>query len=99
MVEAPREGGGLWGPAGAGLDCGARLPRRYVEAAKARLYSDEEAIKGATRGVLVYVYNALLALAHPFMPFITEELWQVGGGHSMQELGRQPFIVDFRLNR
>ena len=29
------------------------------------------------REVLVYVYDRVLKLAHPFMPFITEEMWQV----------------------
>lgn len=31
-----------------------------------------------TRTVLVYVYDKILKLSHPFMPFITEEMWQVG---------------------
>lgn len=33
-----------------------------------------------TRAVLVYVYDRLLRLVHPFMPFISEELWQVSAG-------------------
>ncbi len=49
----------------------------YVEAAKTRMYGGDEAAAEATRGVLVYVFDRLLRLAHPFMPFITEELWQV----------------------
>jgi valyl-tRNA synthetase len=32
-----------------------------------------------TRAVLVYVFDRLLRLVHPFMPFISEELWQVRG--------------------
>ena len=48
----------------------------YIEAAKSRLYGKDPAAAEATRKVLVYVYDAILKLAHPFMPFITEELWQ-----------------------
>jgi valyl-tRNA synthetase len=48
----------------------------YIEAAKAKLYGGDPRQAAATREVLVYVYDGILRLAHPFMPFITEELWQ-----------------------
>lgn len=32
-----------------------------------------------TRAVLVYTFDSLLRLVHPFMPYISEELWQVRG--------------------
>jgi valyl-tRNA synthetase len=48
----------------------------YIESAKARLYGDDPAAAAATRAVLAYVLDVVLRLAHPFMPFITEELWQ-----------------------
>ena len=48
----------------------------YIELAKIKLGSgDEEAAKTA-RAVLVYVFSETLKLLHPFMPFITEEIWQ-----------------------
>lgn len=52
---------------------------RYIEASKTRLYqtADQEAAI-ASRQVLVYVFDKVLKLLHPFMPFVTEELWQVG---------------------
>ncbi|KAI3430578.1 hypothetical protein D9Q98_005171 [Chlorella vulgaris] len=48
----------------------------YIEAAKARLYGEDAAAAEQTRAVLVYVYDKVLKLSHPFMPFITEEMWQ-----------------------
>ncbi|QOR36384.1 valine--tRNA ligase [Clostridium sp. 'deep sea'] len=48
----------------------------YIEMAKPRLYSDNEADKLTTRSVLITVLSGTLQLLHPFMPFITEELWQ-----------------------
>lgn len=48
----------------------------YIELAKAHLNSDNEAEKTATRNTLVYVMNAIVRLLHPFMPFMTEEIYQ-----------------------
>ncbi|KAK9845737.1 hypothetical protein WJX81_000915 [Elliptochloris bilobata] len=48
----------------------------YIEAAKTRLYGGDAAVARSTRAVLVYAMRAVLALAHPLMPFVTEELWQ-----------------------
>ncbi|NSL51589.1 valine--tRNA ligase [Calidifontibacillus erzurumensis] len=48
----------------------------YIEMAKLPLYSDDEAAKKTTRSVLAYVLDQTMRLLHPFMPFITEEIWQ-----------------------
>jgi valyl-tRNA synthetase len=50
----------------------------YLELSKPVLYSDEysEAAKRGTRHTLVTVLESLMRLLHPFMPFITEEIWQ-----------------------
>ena len=48
----------------------------YIELTKARLYSDDEGQKNTAIQVLVYVLDQTLRLLHPFMPFITEEIWQ-----------------------
>jgi valyl-tRNA synthetase len=47
----------------------------YIEACKVRLY-DKAADKDTPRAVLLHVLETSLRLLHPFMPFVTEALWQ-----------------------
>jgi len=49
----------------------------YIELAKEALYGDDPARKRATQAVLVECLSTAYRLLHPFMPFITEELWHV----------------------
>ena len=48
----------------------------YIEISKARLNSEDKEEKNTAKAVLVYVLSNTLKLLHPFMPFITEEIWQ-----------------------
>jgi valyl-tRNA synthetase len=47
----------------------------YVEASKAVLYGTDEARKANTVAVIDFILSHTLRLFHPFLPFITEELW------------------------
>lgn len=48
----------------------------YIEIAKIRLQGDDEKAKDNAKAVLVFVLTYILKLLHPFMPFITEEIYQ-----------------------
>ena len=48
----------------------------YIELTKSRLTGSDESAKIQAQQVLCYVLTDILKLLHPFMPFITEEIWQ-----------------------
>src|SRR5205823_2509574 len=47
----------------------------YVEAAKSEIFSDNATAKNSALAVMDHLLNRVLRLLHPFMPHITEELW------------------------
>lgn len=48
----------------------------YIEMVKPRLYGDNKESKETAEKVLLHVLENILKLLHPFMPFITEEIWR-----------------------
>ena len=49
----------------------------YVEMIKNRLYADNEEVKSAVLSRALSIFENMLKMVHPFMPFVTEELWQL----------------------
>jgi valyl-tRNA synthetase len=47
----------------------------YLELSKTILFSDNEEAKSEVRKVSSYVFKQILILLHPFIPFVTEEIW------------------------
>ena len=79
----------------------------YVEASKAVFFGSDEARKANTLAVIDFVLSHTLRLFHPFLPFITEELWHgmgysgdmpenQGGQTIMNAPWPKPFDTDFR---
>jgi valyl-tRNA synthetase len=61
----------------------------FIELAKPLLYGTDEAAKALTKQVLYVCLESGLRLLHPFMPFVTEELWQrlPGQSRNLQQEG------------
>jgi valyl-tRNA synthetase len=60
----------------------------YLELTKPVFLSDDEALKSETRAVLAHVIQVAVRALHPFIPFITEELW-----HRISTPGSMPDTV------
>ncbi|MDY6879593.1 MAG: valine--tRNA ligase [Thermodesulfobacteriota bacterium] len=48
----------------------------YLEMVKLSLYGEDEILRESSRATMLETFKAALKLLHPFMPFVTEEIWQ-----------------------
>lgn len=64
----------------------------YIELVKKRLWSEDEDDKKIVRTVLVYLLKNMLKLLHPYMPFITEEIWS-NLPHKRVEEVREGYLI------
>jgi valyl-tRNA synthetase len=62
----------------------------YLEITKPIFAGDDEAAKAETRATAAWARDTLLKLLHPFMPFITEELW----GRTAGAMGREALLIE-----
>ncbi len=49
----------------------------YLELSKKRMYSDDAEVKGAVLVRSLTIFGGMLKMLHPFMPYISEEIWQL----------------------
>jgi valyl-tRNA synthetase len=67
----------------------------YLELAKPLLTGPDSAGKSETQAMVAWARDEILKLLHPFMPFVTEELWAVTGKHdALLALDRWPTLSD-----
>jgi valyl-tRNA synthetase len=62
----------------------------YLELIKPVFVGDDEAAKAETRAMAAYVLDKALQLLHPFMPFVTEELWEKLGNKESIHVQKWP---------
>ena len=65
----------------------------YIEIVKERLYGDDEQDKKTVRYVLVRALKDMLTLLHPFMPFITEEIWGFLPGQPADRSDPEKYLI------
>jgi len=67
----------------------------YVEIAKIRLYGQDEKAKQIVQSVLLPILEGTLKLLHPFMPFITEEIWNRVMGDANREAKKSIMVSEW----
>ncbi len=63
----------------------------YLELIKPELQSEDGAVRGVARAVLRQVLSEILMVAHPFIPFVTQEIWSVLPLLDMEDLALRPY--------
>jgi len=65
----------------------------YIELVKGRLYGEDEEDKKVARYVLVRALKDMLKMLHPFMPFITEEIWSFLPKGKLNEKNKEGYLI------
>ena len=71
----------------------------YLELIKERLYSDDEVRVNSALSVAVHVFKGTMQLLHPFVPFVTEEVYTELSGEKSIMLSSMPISDESRINR
>ena len=71
----------------------------YIELCKANLNSEDAAIRNAVKSTLVTVLSAIVRLLHPFMPFVTEEIY-LSIPHRFESINLEtwPSLIDVAMS-